>query len=238
MRKTKDAMAVSNSAPLSSFTELFDATVASYRKNFKTIAGLSAITLVAWLPSGYFQPAPNNKFSLLTLVLSLFYVVVTVLITIAIYYLTDNKHSDKSISDLINLSWSKFAPVLWVVLLSSLVIAGGFLLLIIPGIIVAVWLVFAQQVAIFEDKRGVQALKQSRQYVRNRWWEVFSRFFVLIIITMLAGIVGSIVISIFTGFANPFVGKFLNAAVSALVMTPIATIFSYYLYRSAVKTHA
>jgi hypothetical protein len=66
----------------------------------------------------------------------------------------------------------KFLPYLWIFILAGLTTFGGFLLLIIPGIIFAVWFLFAPYVLIIKDTRGISALAISRQLVRGNWWYV------------------------------------------------------------------
>lgn len=56
-------------------------------------------------------------------------------------------------------------------ILAGLAMLGGFLLFIIPGIIVTVWFMFASYAVIFEDKRFVDALNYSRSLVQGRWWQ-------------------------------------------------------------------
>jgi len=46
---------------------------------------------------------------------------------------------------------------------------GGFLFLIIPGIIFLVWFIFAQFIIFAEDDRGMNAILKSKEYVRGKW---------------------------------------------------------------------
>lgn len=75
--------------------------------------------------------------------------------------------------------WTFNWPAIWglvgVTLLTTLVIIGGFILLIIPGILFAVWLSQSQYVYVFEGIGGKAALSRSKQYVSGRWWPVFGR---------------------------------------------------------------
>jgi hypothetical protein len=57
-------------------------------------------------------------------------------------------------------------------LLTGLVVVGGFLLFIVPGIIFLGWFAFTAQVAVDEHIFGVAALKRSRDLARGHWWEV------------------------------------------------------------------
>ena len=71
-----------------------------------------------------------------------------------------------------------FLSYLWVYFLVTIIVAGGFLLFIIPGIIFSIWFSLAVVVLVFEEKRGFSALFQSKQLIAGRWWGVFWRLLV------------------------------------------------------------
>jgi len=73
---------------------------------------------------------------------------------------------------------------LWLSLLTVLVIMGAWTLLIIPGIIASIYLLFSQYIFIEKGTRGLEALQQSRQLVYGKFWAVLGRYllFVLIIV--------------------------------------------------------
>jgi len=83
-----------------------------------------------------------------------------------------------------------FAPVLLVVVLSALGVFGGFILLIVPGVILlAHWAVAAQCVAV-EGLHGADALRRSWSLVTgNAWWVLG----VVVVTNLLAGVLGSLV---------------------------------------------
>ena len=68
-----------------------------------------------------------------------------------------------------------FWAALWISILNVLVVVGGLVLLIVPGIILAVGLAFSNYALVIEDRRGFSALMQSREYVRGYWWAVVGR---------------------------------------------------------------
>lgn len=96
-------------------------------------------------------------------------------------------------------------------LTAVLVILWG-LLLIIPGIIYAVFYSFAVYVLFFEKKTGRAAIKRSQEIISGYWWPVFGRFF----------LVGLLV-----------------AAVSIIIATPLDQLieksFGWYLYNSLLQ---
>lgn len=61
-------------------------------------------------------------------------------------------------------------PVIVVVVLQTLIVFGGLLLFIIPGILFMVWFIFAQMAVILNRRRGLNALSYSRFLVRGRFF--------------------------------------------------------------------
>jgi hypothetical protein len=78
-------------------------------------------------------------------------------------------------------AWSAkhFLPLLWTTVLVGLATLGGFLLLIIPGIIISLYLQFSMYAIAMGSDYGVPALKQSYHDVKNHWWVVVKKLFAL-----------------------------------------------------------
>lgn len=75
-------------------------------------------------------------------------------------------------------SWSSFWGYVFVSILVGLITIGGFLLLIIPGIIFAVWFSFAVYFVVLQNKKTIEALKESKQLVTGYWWATLWRWIV------------------------------------------------------------
>jgi ABC-type Fe3+ transport system permease subunit len=216
---------------LKSFRDLLNDSIASYRQHLNPIITLSVIVGVLYLLLNWNLPQGNpTHFSLFAVLFGLTYFIGAMLVSIAIYSLLHGKTKD--VSSLLSESLPKLLPVLLASILAALIVAGGFLLLIVPGIIFGIWYTFIVPVVLFEKKTGMDALKQSREYARGRWWAIFGRFILLCLVMLVAVIVVSIVVSIVAAIFGP-AAKSLNNLFSIFVLTPIATIFSYHLYRSA-----
>jgi len=78
-----------------------------------------------------------------------------------------------SVGALFKHPWELSLRVFWTQLLAGLAIVGGFLLLIVPGIIFMVWFIWSQYVAVDEGLGGIAALRRSRDLTRNRFVDVF-----------------------------------------------------------------
>ena len=84
--------------------------------------------------------------------------------------------------------YSQFIPLVVMLVLMGLLIVGGFFLLVLPGIYLAVAYSFAPYL-IVEKNMGVwEALETSRKAITTYWW----RYFALLLIGMLLFIVGVI----------------------------------------------
>jgi len=104
-------------------------------------------------------------------------------------------------------------PLAWISFLTGLIIGGGYLLLIIPGLIFTVWFFSAQLLLPAEGVRGMDALLKSREYLRGQWLNVALR---LLLIWAASAVVGAI----------PFIGPLV-----AVIFFPFVVIFHYLIYR-------
>ncbi len=117
----------------------------------------------------------------------------------------------------------KAKPMAWVLLptmiINTLAILGGFILFIIPGIILSISLGFVGVIAILENKQMWEAMQASRNLVRGRWWNVFWVYLVMILLVLA-------IMAITGGNASPI----------ALFISPLVYTFCYILYKR-LKAH-
>lgn len=118
-------------------------------------------------------------------------------------------------------AWPKILSFFWISILVGLAVLGGFILLIIPGIIFSVWFAFAAYAFIFEDIRGIDALRRSKQLVNKRWWPVFGRVLVLWLIAVLVSWI-----------------KFFGPIINVFLMAPFSLVFFYVLYQDLKSSKA
>lgn len=125
-----------------------------------------------------------------------------------------------------------FVQYLVLSIMIGVVVMLGFIALIIPGIIFAVWFAFAYLVLIFEGKKGVEAMKASKEYVKGNWWKVFGRFVVLgiamILLSIVTGLLGYMLFSMFLGVN---LATALSSLITSAIAMPIATAYSYLIYQ-------
>jgi len=125
-------------------------------------------------------------------------------------------------------SRSKILSFWWVMSLAGLIVVGGYILFLIPGLIIGVWFSLALYVLVSEDVRGMNALLKSREYVKGRWWAVFGRFFFIGLLSFTVYVVPSF---LFEFLDLSWVGSIYSWLVS-LVLTPVVVIYSFLLYKN------
>ncbi len=211
---------------LPNFTSLLSQSIGTYKKywrSFGMIALLfSAIPGLALNLAIYSADGNTNDlttFSALVGILTFLVTIIGVMGTLATIYLVHHRETNNDWYAAAKIGVNRFFPYLGVVIPTAIVTFAGLILLVIPGIIVGVYLMFVSYVFIAEDKRGLDALRRSRDLVRGHFWQVFGRtlllgllFAVIAISVSLIQVVGPVIVS--------------------LILPPISTIYFYYLYKS------
>jgi hypothetical protein len=123
-------------------------------------------------------------------------------------------------------------PLIWPLFLTGLLVGIftliGFILLIIPGIVVGVFLSFALYIVIDENKSGMDAVKASKAYVDGYWLPVFGRIFLMgVALVVVMMIVGFIFGMLFDGRINALIQNIISLAI-----TPFAVLYMYDLYHN------
>lgn len=127
--------------------------------------------------------------------------------------------------------WHKIFSYWWVSLLMSFIVLGGFSLLIVPGIIFAIWFSLAPFILIAEDLKGMNTLLKSREYVRGRWWSIAWRFLFIAVLFL-------VINSVITLSSLPFL-LFLGPIIFIIgpLLYPLVIIYGFLVYSNlkAVK---
>jgi hypothetical protein len=113
-------------------------------------------------------------------------------------------------------------------LLVGLMVLFGIILLIVPGIIWAIWYTFAPVIVVAESIGGWEALKKSKSYVVGRWSAVAWRVAVLALVFGIAeAVVGWVVGKNLSGLTNAIIG---------FLTLPLVTVYHYILYKNLKET--
>jgi hypothetical protein len=231
--------------------ELLSSTVELYRAHFWLFIGYAAWTLV-----------PTAAFLIVDMVFNIesswYLLMLPIMIaSIFIYFwvvsvLSKAAHllSQQKLIDTQNISTSAMrvvAPLFMTAFLVGLITTGGFLLLIVPGILFTIWYSQAVTVAIIEEERPINSLTRSKQLVKGRGWDVF---FYLLVATLVFTIPYLITLAIPTGIGVYLTGidpldLFYTSeiliwpeaiqAIVDMIFTPIFVIYQVLLYQELVK---
>jgi hypothetical protein len=82
-----------------------------------------------------------------------------------------------------------FLPAAIVVVLFSIGVGLGFLVLVVPGVYLAVRWYFGPQAVVADGLRGAEALRRSSEIVDGRWWSTFGRLIAISLAGLLVGLV-------------------------------------------------
>ncbi len=114
-------------------------------------------------------------------------------------------------------------PIIYTSALVTLIVIGGTLLLIIPGIIFTFWYIFSVQEIIFAGQKGLAAMSESKKLVVGRWWAVAFRFVAPALLFVLASLMlQQILIFPFTYMNSILNVKLISNIISSLVNAAVA----------------
>lgn len=137
---------------------------------------------------------------------------------------------ETSAVDSVKRGFASLLPLFWTSILCFLAVMGGFILLIIPGILFALWFGLYQHVVVIERIRGLAALRRSKQLVRPYLGTFLVMGLVLIVITVALNIGATFVPQ---PHVRLIVAIFLNA-VTTILWTASFVVF-YFSCRCGVE---
>lgn len=161
-------------------------------------------------------------------VLTIIIIVVSIFMAIAILH----EVVDPSLS--IRQAYERSKPFFWKYLLLTIVVSFvtfvGFLLLIIPGIIIFVWLAFCYYILIIENAGVIDSMKESKKLVTGKWFAVFGRLIALIAAAILVSIIFSMLTSIGDSAVSEALFSILNVVANAFLV-PVSVAYVYLMYK-------
>lgn len=208
-------------------------TFSFYKAHGKLLVGIALVPGVLQAIVAYLAPSEDGVVQLMVTSLMLLAAVVLVVV-ISIYSVvamvlvvahpSKYHHAFEAFKD----ARTFFLPMLFVAVLSSVVIIGGFILFIIPGVIFMIWYSLMYFTLILEHKRGWDAMKSSKAYVQGRWWSVFGRVLAIMVVLMAL----SFILEFLLTMIMPTEAS--HKAVSALISSlyaPFSLTYMYFIYK-------
>jgi uncharacterized membrane protein (DUF485 family) len=119
---------------------------------------------------------------------------------------------------------ARFWSIVLIGVLSALAIAGGFILLIVPGFIVLARLTCVIPVLVIENRRGREALRRSWDLARGFGWPVF---WTIIVAGLLTGLVN---VALTAPFGDNWAARSLAASIASVLTTPYTAIVCVFIY--------
>ncbi len=170
----------------------------------------------------------DSKILFFVLLVILPFVIVYVWGKVALLYAIKDSQEKIGIAESYRRGWSKILSYLWILILSGFITFGGFLLLVVPGVVFAVWFSFALFVLVAENLKGMDALLKSKEYVKGRWSSVFWRILFISAIFLFFAFISGVVLHFFD---FPFVEIIINFLIS-LFLIPLVSIYLFLLYKN------
>ena len=140
----------------SSASQLLKESLKIYKSRLGTLLAIVIIPVIFSLLVVFSEGFVPPYIYLLLLLIAYFFLVL--IIPSIIYAIKENLGLKESYKKALKI----FLSYIWVWILGGVITFGGYVFLIIPGIIFAIWFILAAYVLIFEEKRGMNALFRSK----------------------------------------------------------------------------
>ncbi len=224
-----------------SVAKILDTSFKLYKASFPKLLGYFIILTALYMLMSYlvdvFMPIPDNptelpNFEDIRKVSGVFFLVtlVSLIIYSAIIYRVDNVAHDRddSFSEGLSVGFKTFPKMVVAVILYSIAMVLGFILLVVPGLILSLSLYLYIYFIVLDDMGGYESLKSSHDLVWGQWWKTATVFTIPgVILIIIFGFIGMI-----AGFASggsATLIEFFSNLVTAFA-TPFFYIVGYVLY--------
>ena len=225
--------------------ELMKRTMKIYKERIGTFLGIVAIPALLMAAvfivgftvfGGGFDPNTINSQSNTSVEAAVFFFV-SILLMIPVFILQQialmlaiKSRGERGILKFYRQAKDYFFKYLGTSIFVSIIVFGGFLLLIIPGIYFAIIYSLATVLVIFEGLSGMDALRRSKEYVKKDIWGYAKKWAYLIFVFGGLFILLGIIIGI-AFIQQPEAGESINDLISFILM-PIPIIYTIELYRN------
>lgn len=159
-----------------------------------------------------------------------FWIYVSMWMQVAYILLLGEEAGHKGVRDLLQRARSLIGPFFLTSFIVSISIFGGYILLLIPGLMLAVWYNVSQYVVVHEQKKGLLAMHTSREYIRGRFWAYVWRILIPTIPFFLLGL--------FPAFLPKDTGHVFSAVfqILSIIVGPLYICYGYVMYQHLAKS--
>ncbi|MFA5001078.1 MAG: hypothetical protein WC531_02495 [Candidatus Paceibacterota bacterium] len=221
---------------LISVSDLFKNAWAIYREKFALVVGLLVLPFLLLVVSQLLMLTQNGLASALAVLIGLASGVGILWGSASLILALRDRTQKLTIKEAYRLGWTKkLWSLIWVAILATFIVGGGYWLFLIPGIILTVWLMFAQVLVLVENEKGMKAIVKSREYTRGYFWPILGRYVLMAIAVTLVYAILMFLVGLVTrqlgGLSFAILNSLLGVIVSVLV-TPWAVIYLYLVYEN------
>lgn len=164
---------------LLSATRLLEGALKRLKERFKIAFQIILIPLILYTPYVFYVDFGSSIiFSIVSIIVTFFFVLSSLMAGIALIYIF-GKDEKLGFLEYLKLGANKLRSYIWIAIIYDFIILGGYILLIVPGIMFSVWFSMAFYALILEDKKGMEAMIRSRELLRGKFWAVVWRFIFL-----------------------------------------------------------
>jgi len=182
------------------------------------------------IEQGWVSPGMTTVIGLTLGFLAVLFIQFLLQLTLVHTALSTHQSGEPSLADSWSWATSNVWPWLWIAALSFCVVFGGFMLFIVPGVIISFYIAFAMYTFVDEDTRGMSALQRSRALVTGNFWDILSRFAVfisiLLVLSILLGVAAALLVELFGSLDGGVEGVAIAAFDS--VLTALASLLGVY----------
>ena len=193
----------------------------------KRIVFLSLAMLILGAISLFFQDLARISILILTLVLSIAFLIYLIL-RIQVSFLLLFKEEKILAKDAYKKADRYMFDYFFISLFLALIISFGFLALIIPGLMMTIYWFIAADLVVYEDKKNFSgAIKSSYRLVKQYFWPLALRLYLLaILVSLLTNLFANI--SIF----NLMASRNIIQALWLLLLLPFSLAYNFILYKN------
>jgi len=204
---------------LISISELFKKSFNIYKENVREVLFIGSISFVLALLSYIL----NFSF-IITILISITLMFLSFILPMGLLFYLDKREMSLKES-IIFIAKKKLIPLSIISILTGLIIFGAGLLFILPGIYFAGALFAAGYIVVLEDKKPIEALLRSWEYVKGNCFKIICRFIVLFFVIM--------IVSTTTLFFpdKSMSQNIFSDLIRSFIASPFSLFFAYLIYK-------
>jgi uncharacterized membrane protein len=139
------------------------------------------------------------------------------------------------LGDALRRGFSRFLPLLAISILVAIGLAIGFMLLIVPGIILAMRWAVAVPACVVENLGPISALRRSAELTRGHRWKIFGMTVLILVLLIIALVILGALVGTGVVVVPQTIGRSLLAVILGVIVTGIFT--AYFNVLAAMVYH-